>query len=76
MGSYCVMFHSGFNEKKDVITAAEEAGLVVKAGASIRYIDAETGEILYKAQGMSNFINDMPVQVYNDIASKSEEQNV
>lgn len=76
LGSYCVMFHSGFNEKKDVVSAAESVGIVVKAGASIRYIDLETGEILYKAQGMVNFINDMPDAVYNSIVNKLEEYNV
>lgn len=76
VGSYFVMFHSGFNEKKDVILAALEANIVQKAGASVRFIDVETGEIIYKAQGMSNFIEGMPEQVYNDIVRALEVQNV
>lgn len=75
VGSYFVMFHTGFNERKDVVMAAMEANIVQKAGASVRFIDIETGEIIYKAQGMANFISEMPDQVYNSIVRALEEQD-
>lgn len=73
LGAYFVMFHSGFNEKKDVIDAAVELDIVQKAGASVRYIDRETGEVAFRAQGMSNFLQEIPEQVYNTIKQKVEE---
>lgn len=73
VGHYFVMFHSGFNEKKDVIDAAIEQGIVERSGASVRFIDKETGEVIYKAQGLSNFIDNIPDQVYNNIESMLEE---
>ena len=76
VGSYFVMFHTGFNEKKDVVMAALEAGIVQKAGASVRFIDQETGEIIFKAQGMANFLSELPDQVYNSIVKELEEQDV
>lgn len=72
-GSYFVMFHTGFNEKKDVVMAALEAEIVEKAGASVRFIDKETGEIIYKAQGMANFLDNMPDEIYQQIVQKLEE---
>lgn len=76
LGRYFVLFQTGFNEKKDVIMAAIEAGIVQKAGSSVRLVDMNTGEILYRAQGMSNFVDNMPDEVYNIILEKMEEQNV
>lgn len=76
IGSYCVMFHSGFNEKHDIVMAALEVGIIVKAGASVRFIDEETGEIIYKAQGMTNFLNEMPDSVLYSINQKLEEKYV
>ena len=50
--------------------------IVQKAGASVRFVNTDTGEIIYKAQGMVNFINDMPDAVYNSIISALEERGV
>lgn len=66
------MFHTGFNEKRDVVTAAIDADIVQKAGASVRFVDSETGEIIYKAQGMSNFIENMPDEIYEEISRRLE----
>lgn len=76
VGAYFVMFHTGFNEKKDVVLAALEANIVQKAGASVRFINTETGEVVYKAQGMSNFLEGMTDAVYNSIVKELEEQDV
>ena len=73
LGRYFINFQTGFDEKRDVINAALEAEIVQKAGASVRYIDRATGEIIYKAQGMTNFINDMPNAVYNSIVEELED---
>lgn len=76
LGKYFVLFQTGFNEKKDVVTAALELDIVQKAGSSVRFVDKETGEIVYRAQGMSNFVDNMPDEVYNSILEKLEEENV
>lgn len=76
VSAYFVMFHTGFNEKRDVVLAAIEADIVQKAGASVRFIDLESGEIIYKAQGLSNFILEMPEDIYFQISQKLEECNV
>ena len=76
LGKYFINFQTGFDEKRDIINAALEMEIVQKAGASVRFVNTETGEIIYKAQGMVNFINDMPDAVYNSIISALEERGV
>lgn len=76
LGKYFVTFQNGFDEKRDVINAALEREIVQKAGASVRFVDKETGEIIYKAQGMSNFMEGMTDAVYNSIVEALEEADV
>lgn len=69
VGSYCVMFQTGFNEKKDVIQQALDLGIIEQAQAWTRYPD-ENGEVIYKGNGMAAFINDMPDNIYEEIRRK------
>lgn len=72
IGSYVVMFNTGFNEKRDIVNEAVSEGLVVTAGSWVRFIDTETGEVLYNAQGMAKFVEEMPDSVLYSIAEKLE----
>lgn len=76
VGSYVVMFDTGFNEKRDVLSTALDVGVIDRAGASYRYLDKNTGEVIFKAQGLSNFLNEVPDCVYNNIVSDLEALNV
>lgn len=69
VGSYKVHFHSGFDEKQDVISAALEEEFVQKAGPSVRYVN-EDGEVVYNARGMAAFVENMPDEVYKDIVRR------
>lgn len=73
VGKYYIHFHRGFDEKRDVVLAALELEIVQKSGSSVRFMDMDTGEILYKAQGMPKFLEEMPDAVYTAIANKVEE---
>lgn len=75
-GQYYVLFDSGFNEVQDVVNAAIAAELVQRSGPSFRFIDTETGKVLYKAQGIANFIQDMPPEIYRQLSQLLEEQDV
>lgn len=76
VGRYFINFRTGFNEKKDVINEAVELDIVQKAGPSVRFLDLDTGEIIYKAQGMANFIENIPDAVYNSIVQEVEKRDV
>lgn len=73
VGEYCVMFHTGFNERQDVINAAIEEGFVQKAGPSTRYIN-EDGEVVFKTQGFSNFVENIPEDIYNEIVRRVDKK--
>lgn len=76
VGQYYVLFNEGFNEVQDVVNAAIACELIQKSGPSFRFVDTETGDIIYKAQGLANFISGMPAEVYQELSQLVEEANV
>jgi recombination protein RecA len=67
VGQYFVLFHSGFNEHRDIFNYALNEGLITQAGSSYRYTTSTGTE--YKKAGAKNFLNEMPMDIFADMTA-------
>lgn len=64
---YLIDFTEGFSERLDVIGIAIDSGIIGRSGSSYSYIDRESGEVLFKAQGRAKFVQELPEEIYEKI---------
>lgn len=60
---YFIDFTSGFNRKFDIVQMAIDEEVIKRSGSSYMYLDKETEEVIYKAQGRAKFIEGLPDEI-------------